>query len=50
MAMPSERESTTSTGTGDWPAARCADSTVPDMSEERCTDTIASAPAAAASS
>ena len=48
IAMPSERESTTVTGTGDCCAARCADSTVEDMSAEMCTDTMPSAPPAAA--
>jgi len=45
-----ERESTTSTGIGDWLAASAADSTVPDISEEMCTDTTALAPLAAAAS
>jgi hypothetical protein len=50
MAIPSTRESTTVTGTGDWAAARCAPCTVADMSAEMCTETMASAPAAASRS
>ena len=48
MAMPSERESTTVTGTGACWAARWADSMVEDMSAEMWIDTTASAPSAAA--
>ena len=50
IAMPSERESTTVTGIGACCAASRADSTVLDMSAEMWMDTIALAPAAAASS
>ena len=44
MAMPSARESTTVTGTGDSAAASSAPAIVLDMSPEMCTDTTASAP------
>ena len=46
--MPSERESTTSVRTGDSFAARAADSTVPDIRDERWTDTTPSQPRSAA--
>src|SRR5665811_920821 len=48
--MAIERESTTSTVIGDMLAAIAADSAVPDMSEEMCTEITASAPPAAAAS
>ena len=43
------RESTTVTGIDASRAASAAESTVPDMSPDRCTETTAVAPAAAAS-
>ena len=48
--MPSERESTTSTGIGACSAASRADWQVPDISDEMCTDTTAEALDAAAAS
>jgi hypothetical protein len=50
IAMPRDRESTTSTGIGDCSAAKRADWHVPDISDEMWTDTTAVAPAAAAAS
>ena len=50
IAMPSDRESTTSTGIGACSAASRADWQVPDISDEMCTDTTAEAPDAAAAS
>ena len=46
--MPSDPESTTRSGTGDSLAASRADSTVPDICDDRCTDTTASQPRSAA--
>ena len=46
--MPSARESTTVTGTGESSAAIAAPPIVLDISPEMCTDTTASAPASAA--
>ena len=48
IAMPSARESTTVTGTGESSAAIAAPPIVLDMSPEMCTETTASAPASAA--
>ena len=48
MAMPSARESTIVTGTGESSAAIAAPPIVLDMSPEMWTETTASAPASAA--
>ena len=48
IAMPSARESTIVTGTGESSAAIAAPPMVLDMSPEMCTETTESAPAAAA--